>query len=76
MEYKIFRGEKLYFKDLKPYFGPVTLMYRPNMTIFTMMGKYLIEMDGMYYEINEVEFEGTTYSFKDFQKKFLDVYDF
>ncbi len=76
MIYKIFHDKKLYFKDLKPYDGPVTLMNRPNMTIFQMMDKHLIEIDGKYYEINEVIYDEIAYSFSDFAKKYLDVYDF
>ncbi len=73
---KDFKGNKLYFTKVRDYIGPVTLMYRPNKTIFQIMDNYVIEYDGRYYIIDEVKYQNVNYSFSDFVLAYPDVLGF
>lgn len=76
MESKEFRGETLYFKVLEPYDGPITLMYRPEKTIFAGYNCYVVEIKGQYYQLLKVEYLGKEYDILAFIHQYPDVLEF
>lgn len=73
MPYKLFKGHKLYFVRYEAYDGPITLMYCPPQTILNIMGKYIVDIAGKYYELLEVSYLDVNYKMADFVKQYPDV---
>lgn len=55
------------------YEGPIPLIYLPKNSIMRVMGKFVMDYEGKYYELLEVSYEGKTYQFGNFASLHPDI---
>ncbi len=66
MNFKLFKGNKLYFIKYIPYDGPIILMYCPPNTILQVENKYIVDIENKYYQLLEVKYNNIIYTIEEF----------